>query len=233
MTSPPYPFSKCLPFQPAVVLVPKVAGTGWNGDAQTTTIITDSCGMCHCKYFPYNHNVVPGSGPQHLRHVDKKHVHFSRVVQVREIVHRKNMSPTQLLELWDTNPEISDGIFDFDHADLISRKERELKRGRKREAYMIRMQFLSDWEECRQMGVDLCLNCSRYSQISGISARYAHNAAIIHSLDLQEESCRLPTLPATNARKEVLSEWCDVPCRRRSVEEIAPCLPTKRLRLTI
>ncbi len=115
-----------------------------------------------------------------------KDVHFSRVLQIREVQHRNDMSPTELSALWDIDPGmISRSMFD---TSIPSWQESDEPRKRKRrEAFLVRKKVLCEIADCRRTGRgDDVSVAQNYSRNSAHSVHEAHIAALKHAHDLEE-----------------------------------------------
>lgn len=125
-----------------------------------------------------------------------RYVHFSKVLQVREVQHRNDMNPVELDERWAAGPSgFSRNMFLDVHSDSMRRyKESETKKRRRREAYMVRRKVLTDIADCRRKGMDdLSVVANNYSRNSARSAHDAHVAALKHAHDVHDEEDRCPT----------------------------------------
>ena len=161
---------------------------------------------------------------------ETKNVCFSRVVQVREITHRNDMSQSELGDRWGVDEEIDSSIFDsVDSTDAdITSLERKLHRLRRREAWVIRRKFLCEWEACRRKGMSQLVD-NNYSQDSRLKAIDAHQVALMLSRELEPRAFDLSVTG-------VPSKGQDGACRQPTfskMEDFSPCRPAKRQRSSV
>lgn len=152
------------------------------------------------------HLAEPEQGmPRHQQGYPKS-VRFSKVLQVREVRHRRDMTPTELNELWNMNPDISPSIFDVRPDEAFpSSEEHEARRRRRRDAYKVRMQVLSEVAECKRMGTDMSSVSHNYEQYSAQSVQNAHVLALRHAHSVDEDAHGGGTTPGPLVERKRLS----------------------------
>ena len=167
---------------------------------------------------------------------ETKNVRFSRVVQVREITQRKDMSPSEVWDRWGVDQRIDSTIFDPVHADSedtdVTILEKKLHRLRRREAWVIRRKFLCEWEASQRNGVNQVFVDINYSQDSRLKAIDAHHVALMLSRELEQHAF---DLSGTSDRAGTPPEGKGSTCRQRgfSPTEFSPCRPAKRQRSSV
>jgi len=167
------------------------------GDSSHSTMRVDLEGLA--KHRPV-HSALSGAGHEGLPgpkirsstdrpFVRAGFVRFSRVLQVREVRHRNDMSPTELNEIWDNHPEFSPSIFDAQVEEAFpSWQEDETKRKRRWEALQTRRKLLAELAKQKWTGNGIAVISQSYTQYSARSAQAAHVAALRHAHSVEEEA---------------------------------------------
>jgi hypothetical protein len=156
-------------------------------------------------------------------HIQPKYVRLSKVLHIREVLHRNDMSSSELNERWDIDPEISPSIFDA-HLEVLpsSEEEGEEKKRRKRRAYLIRKQVLSEFSDSLRTGKDAVTLARNYTRYSAQTVQVAHVAALKHAHDVEEGS--IPPAP--------LAVGAPLQVQRKRFSLTQPLAAVKRLRLS-
>lgn len=171
-----------------------------------------------------SHQRLPGPKVVALhqqQHIQPQYLRFSKVLQIREVLHRNDMSPSELNEQWEIDPEISPSIFDVHPEAMPSSEESTEKKRKRRRAYMIRRKVLSEFSNCRRKGNDSFSAARNYTKYSAQAVQEAHVAALKHAHDVEEEEDLHAVVPVTDA----------APLQRKRLSETHPLAAVKRLRL--
>lgn len=166
----------------------------------------------------------PSMSPQHEHHAQPNYVRFSKVLHIREVLHRNDMSSSELNAPWDIDPEISPSIFDAHLVVLPSSEEEgEEKKRRKRRAYMIRKQVLSEFADSLRTGKDAVTLARNYTRYSAQTVQVAHVAALKHAHGVEEALIPPPAPLEVGAPLQLQRKRCSM---------TQPLAAVKRLRLS-
>ena len=159
--------------------------------------------------------------------IPTRNVHFSKILHIRQVPHRNDMSFSEFNERWgddgeDIYPDISPSIFDahLEEVPGIS-EESEERRHMRRRAYLIRRRVLSDFSSSAGNDDDAATLARRYTQYAAQSVQEAHVAALkhAHDVELDLDDLSSPTIGSPS-----------FPRKRLSVTQ--PLAAVKRLRLS-
>jgi hypothetical protein len=174
-----------------------------------------NCSSCH------EHLPGPKIMAQHQHVHQAKCVRFSKVLHIREVPHRNEMSTSDFDERWGMiDPEISPSIFDAPLEELLSSEEGEEKKRKRQRVNLVRKRILSEFSDwMMRKGKDAFSPAPNYTRYSSQAVQEAHVAALKHAHDIEEYLYPVPAIVGA-------------PLQRKRFSVTQPLAAVKRLRLS-